>query len=420
MNSSFNVFEILLYCVLIGGPVLHILIEFLNLRQVRPELPAEFIGYYEPEKYRTSQLYLRENTVFDILETCITTPLTIAFILLGGFHLVDRWALSFQLGTIGTGLIFTGILAVVSGLLSLPFSVYRTFVIEEKFGFNKTTPFTFVKDLVKGLVLGGILGGLALAAILWFFESAGTFGWLWSWLGITALQLILFFLAPAFIMPLFNKFTPLPAGELRDAIEGYARSQKFALQGIFTMDGSKRSTKANAYFTGFGRFRRIVLFDTLVNKHSVEELVGVLAHEVGHFKLKHIFKQMAVSVITSGLMFYLLSLFIGDEQLFAAFRMENISVYASLIFFAFLYSPISQVISLLSLSMSRRYEFEADAFARQTYGKPEKLVEALKKLSVDNLSNLTPHPLKVFTSYTHPPILTRVQKLRNGMGSVAV
>jgi STE24 endopeptidase len=230
---------------------------------------------------------------------------------------------------------------------------------------------------------------------------------------VVLFQIVLLFLAPVIIFPLFNKFYPLEDGELKTAIEDYARSQHFKMRGIFKMDASKRSTKSNAFFAGFGRFRRIVLFDTLIDRHTVDELVSVLAHEMGHYKRKHILKSILISVMTTGLVFFVLSLFINNKGLFSAFKMQHTSIYASLFFFAFLYSPINLAISIFSNILSRRHEYEADAYAVSTYRKPESMISALKKLTVDNLSNLTPHPLKVFLSYRHPPVLERIRAIRN-------
>jgi STE24 endopeptidase len=276
-----------------------------------------------------------------------------------------------------------------------------------------------VGDLVKGLLLTTLIGGPVFAGLVWFFSRAGDLAWLYSWAGITAVQFLLIYIAPVFIMPLFNKFVPLDDGELKASISSYAEKEGFSLRGIFTMDGSKRSTKSNAYFTGFGRWRRIVLFDTLIEKHSVAELVSVLAHEVGHYKLKHIQKMLAVAVLSTGLMFFILSLFITRPGLYAAFGLEMAAidgrtpVYAGLILFGFLYAPISLLLGLVQNRLSRKHEYEADAFAATTYGRPDAMIEALKKLSVDNLSNLTPHPLKVFLEYSHPPVLERIRAIRN-------
>jgi STE24 endopeptidase len=265
---------------------------------------------------------------------------------------------------------------------------------------------------VKGLLIGAVIGGVVFAVVIWFFLSFGQLAWLYSWLAVTVLTLLITFVAPVVIMPLFNKFVPLQEGELKTAIEDYARAERFKMKGLFTMDGSKRSTKSNAFFTGLGRFRRIVLFDTLIARHSVDELVTVLAHEMGHYRKKHILKSILLSIATTGVMFFILSLFINNQGLFAAFKMEKLSVYASLVFFGFLYTPVSMLISIFGNSLSRKYEYQADAYAVTTYKKPDAMITALKKLSVDNLSNLTPHPLKVFLEYTHPPVLERIKAIR--------
>ena len=299
-----------------------------------------------------------------------------------------------------------------SQILSIPFSIYSTFVIEEKYGFNLTTAKTFILDIIKSWFLTALIGGIIFAVILWFFDRTGNMAWVYCWIVVVIFQIVLTFIAPVVILPLFNKFYPLEDGELKTSIESYAKSQDFKLKGVFKMDASKRSTKSNAFFTGFGKYRRIVLFDTLIKKHTVDELVSILAHEMGHYKKKHILKSIIISIITTGLMFFILSLFINNEGLFQAFKMENTSIYASLFFFAFLYSPINMFISILSSILSRKHEYEADTYASETYGKFESMISALKKLTVDNLSNLTPHPLKVFLSYSHPPVLERIQSLK--------
>ena len=407
-----NIYLIIILIIIVGDYLLDYIVETLNVKHVKTELPKEFEGYYDAEKYKKSQNYLKETTRFGIITDTITTPITLAFILIGGFNYVDQIARGFQLATIPTGLIFAGILMLASQILSIPFSVYSTFVIEEKYGFNRTTVKTFILDILKSLLLIVLIGGVVFSIILWFFGKAGDLAWLYCWVVVVLIQLVLTFIAPVVIMPLFNKFFPLEDGDLKTAIENYAKSQQFKLKGVFTMDASKRSTKSNAFFTGFGRFRRIVLFDTLIKKHTVDELVSVLAHEMGHYKKKHIFKSILISIITTGLTFFILSLFINNPGLFSAFKMEHTSIYASLFFFAFLYTPISMVISIFSKILSRKHEYEADSYAVTTYGKPESMISALKKLTVDNLSNLTPHPLNVFLNYSHPPVLERIQSMR--------
>jgi STE24 endopeptidase len=410
-DSVLNPYFIFILIILLGTWLLDIVINLLNVRHAKEDLPREFLGYYDAGKYRRSQEYLRSNTRFSIITETISTPVIIAFMVLGGFNTVDQFARGFHMGPIPTGLIFSGVLLLALQIFHLPFSIYETFVIEERYGFNRTTPRTFVLDILKGWLLAVILGGIVLSLVLWFFEKAGPLAWLYCWLALTLFQVFVMFIAPVVILPLFNKYVPLEDGELKEAIEDYARSQNFKMKGVFTMDGSKRSTKSNAFFTGFGRFRRIVLFDTLVERHSSGELVSILAHEMGHYKKRHVIKSLGLSFLTSGLMFFILSLFINNKGLFAAFQMEQTSIYASLLFFGFLYSPIGTALSIMGNMLSRKNEYEADAFAVSTYGRPESMVTALKRLSVDNLSNLTPHPLKVFIAYSHPPVLDRIRAI---------
>jgi STE24 endopeptidase len=408
-----NVYLLFILAILIGSYLLEVVVEILNIKYLKTDLPEEFVGYYDADNYKKSQQYLKDYTRFGIITDTFFTALTISFILFGGFNYVDACARSFNLGSIPTGLIFAGILLFVSQITHIPFSAYATFVIEEKYGFNRTTVKTFFADILKSWLLMAIIGGTVFSIVLWFFEKTGAWAWLYCWGALIVIQIFLSYIAPVVIMPMFNKFYPLEAGELKATIEEYARAQKFKMKGVFKMDASKRSTKSNAFFTGFGKFRRIVLFDTLIEKHTVDELVSVLAHEMGHYKKRHIIVSLLISILTTGLMFFILSRFLNNQGLFAAFKMEHISIYASLLFFGFLYAPIETVLGIFGNMLSRRHEYAADAYAAATYGKPEALIAALKKLSVDNLSNLTPHPLKVFLSYSHPPILHRIQALRN-------
>ncbi|MDW7772968.1 MAG: M48 family metallopeptidase [Desulfobulbaceae bacterium] len=408
-----NGYLIFILAVILLSYVLDTVVSLLNLRALSPRLPTEFSDVFDEKKYARSQEYTRASTHFGFVQNTIMTVITISFILLGGFNLTDLFARSFGFGSITTGLIYTGSLALLSGIVGMPFSIYSTFIIEERFGFNKTTVKTFVLDIIKSIFLAVLIGGPLLAFVLWFFEAGGEFAWFYCWLAVVAMIVLLQFLAPVFIMPLFNRFTPLAEGDLKQKITEYAREQDFKMKGIYTMDGSKRSTKLNAFFTGFGRFRRIVFFDTLVDKLSPREIIAVLAHEMGHYKKKHIFRMMAASITQMGIMFYILSLFLNNQGLFAAFGMENLSIYASLIFFGFLYSPISMLLGIIFNYISRRYEYEADAFAATSTGEPESLARGLKKLSAANLSNLTPHPLHVFLHYSHPPVLERIQAIRN-------
>jgi len=304
-------------------------------------------------------------------------------------------------------------LMLFKGVISLPFSIYHTFVIEERFGFNQTSWSTFLIDIVKGLLLAAVLGTPLLAGILAFFEYAGNSAWWYCWIAITVYMLGVQFIAPTWIMPLFNKFSPLNAGELKSAILTYASSIKFPVENVYVMDGSRRSSKSNAFFTGFGKHRRIVLFDTLIKRHTTEELVAVLAHEMGHFKKKHILQGLVLGVLQMGIMLYLLSIFISYNGLFEAFFMQQKSIYAGLIFFAMLYSPLDFFIGIFMQMLSRRNETAADRFSSETTQDPQSMVIALKKLSVDNLSNLLPHPFYVFLNYSHPPVLQRIKRLTN-------
>ena len=407
-----NIYLVVILAILIGNYILNLIVELLNLKALKNELPKEFKGFYDSDKYRKSQSYLKDNTGFKLIQSTILILITLGLILSGGFNFVDQMARSFDLGLVPTGLIFTGILFFFFQAVEMPFSIYHTFVIEEKYGFNRTKSKTFILDILKSWLLTMIIGGLLLSLIFWFFIKTGKLAWVFCWLGVSAFELFLLFIAPIVIMPLFNKFVPLEESELKQAIENYAQAQNFKLKGLFKMDGSRRSAKSNAFFTGFGKYRRIVLFDTLIKNHSVDELVSVLAHEMGHYKKKHILKMMILSVFANGLMFFILSFFINNPEIFAAFKMEHLSIHASLLFFSFFYTPINMVLSLGMSFLSRKHEYEADIHAASTYKKPEAFILALKKLSVDNLSNLTPHPLKVFISYSHPPVLDRIKALK--------
>ncbi len=407
-----NIYGIIILATLIISYLLAVFTEILNLRALKEELPKEFKTVFDEEKYRKSQNYTRVRTRFGLISSSFSLIVTLVFWFAGGFNFLDQIVRGWELGAIGAGLVYIGILVLAQGILSLPFSIYSTFVIEERFGFNKTTPKTFVLDLLKGLLLGALIGGALLAGVLWFFEFAGEPAWLYCWIAVTVFTIFMQFIAPTWIMPLFNKFTPLEDGELRRAIMNYAKSVNFSLKNVFVMDGSKRSAKSNAFFTGFGKNKRIALFDTLIAQHTTDELVAVLAHEIGHYKKKHILQGMLVSILHTGVMFYLLSIFLTHKGLFDAFYMEHQSLYAGLIFFGMLFSPIEEILSIFMQIFSRKHEFEADRFAAETTHHPEKMIDALKKLSANNLSNLTPHPLYVFLNYSHPPVLKRIEALR--------
>jgi STE24 endopeptidase len=387
--------------------------ELLNLKVLKGELPPELEGIYKPDEYRNSQAYTRVNTRFDLITGTFRLAVLLAFWFAGGFDLLDQVVRSWGFGPIVNGLLYTGILLFGYSLLMLPFAIYSTFVIEEKFGFNRTTVRTFILDHLKGMALSVLLGAPLLAGILSLFEYAGSFAWLYCWAVIILYSLIVQFVAPTWIMPLFNKFTPMEQGELREAIMNYAGSVEFPVKNVFVMDGSKRSSKSNAFFTGFGRNKRIALFDTLIERHTVPELVAVLAHEIGHHKKKHIVQGIIISILHTGLVLFLLSVFIGSPGLYEAFMMEQPSIYTGLLFFGLLYTPIELVLSILLNIVSRKNEYEADRFAADTIDKPQSMISALKKLSADNLSNLSPHPFYVFLNYSHPPLLHRLRAIQH-------
>ena len=395
---------------------LDLIATLLNLKSLEPKLPEEFADVYDAEKYEQSQNYTRVTEKFGIFESIFSLMLMLGFWLAGGFGWLDNLIRDFGYGEITTGLLFMGILFTSQMLIMLPFQLYDTFVIEEKFGFNKTTLKTFIMDQVKGLILMVIIGAPILALILWIFDTV-PMAWLWAWAAFTIIQLLLTYIAPSVFLPMFNKFEPMPEGELKDAINDMAKKCDFPLTELYIMDGSKRSTKSNAFFTGFGKNKKIALFDTLVENHTTEGLVGILAHEIGHFQCKHIVKRMVIGIIQSAVVFYLLGLVTDKngpvaEHLFAAFKMDNISVYAGLIFFGLLFAPVKKVLSIFGNLSSRKHEFEADAYATKAQGTPDHLIQSLKKLSADNLVNLTPHPLPVFLDYSHPPMLARLEALK--------
>lgn len=408
---------VIVLAFLAGGCLLWSVADLLNLRHMKPALPREFEGFYDAAKYATAAGYLREKTIFGIARRCALVVFAIAFILAGGFGTADRAARALGAGAVPTGLIFAGILLLAAQVVLVPFSAWNVFVIERKYGFNRMTVRTYVMDLLKSLALTAVLGGIVFSAVILLFERAGPLAWLYCWVAVSLFQLFVLFVAPVVIMPLFNRFVPMEDGELKRSIEKFAGEHDFKMKGVFTMDASRRSTKSNAMFTGFGRFRRIVLFDTLIRKHDPAELVCVLAHEVGHYKMRHVPKLIGLSFLTGGLMFYAVSLLIGYEPLFKAFRIAQPSVYAGLVIIVFLFMPVDAFLSMFGNWLSRKFEFEADAFAVGATGKPETMILALKKLSIDHLANLTPHPLKVFLDYSHPPVLHRIKAIEEISGS---
>jgi len=408
-----NLYAVIVLVFILAEFALELVSSILNLRALRLEPPGQLRDIYSPEAYHKSQQYTMDHTRFSFIVSIFSLALLLAFWFCGGFNRLDLLVRAWGFGSIVNGLIYSAILILGYSIIMLPFTIYSTFVIEQRFGFNRTTPRIFIMDRIKGLLLAVLLGMPLLAGILALFEYGGSFAWLYCWAAVTLYLLIIEFIAPNWIMPVFNKFTPLEDGELRSSIMSYAGSVHFPIGNIFVMDGSKRSSKSNAFFTGFGRNKRIALFDTLIAQHTVSELVAVLAHEIGHYKKNHIILSLAISILHFGLLFFLLSLFINSTGLYQAFYMDQRSVYTSIIFFGMLYTPVEVVLSLLMNILSRKFEYDADRFAATTVNDPGSMVDALKKLSANNLSNLTPHPFFVFLHYSHPPLLQRILAIQS-------
>lgn len=387
-------------------------LQFLNAKQFDNPIPQEISDVYDKSRYETSQQYKKVNYRFSLFASSLSLIATLLFLLLDGFAFVDNIARSFSQNSIGVALIFFFILYLASDFLSTPFSYYQTFVIEQRFGFNKSTKKLFVIDKLKGFLLTIVLGGGLLAILVWFFETTGNYFWLFAWGIITFISILLNLFYARFIVPLFNKQSPLEQNSLRNKIEEYASKVKFKLNAIFVIDGSKRSTKANAYFSGFGKEKRITLYDTLISDLDEDEVVAVLAHEVGHYKKKHIIVNLIMGVLTTGFTLWLLSLFVGSPLLSEALGVSTPSFHVGLVAFFILYSPISMVTGMIMNYISRVFEYQADNYAKQTFDAIH-LINALKKLSKNNLSNLTPHPAFVFVHYSHPTLWQRYKNLIN-------
>ncbi len=407
-----NGYFVFVLVTVVGFYLLDVYGRWLNIQALKPELPAEFADVFESEEYAKSQNYTRAGARFAIWEDTASLVVFLAFWWLGGFGWLDEWVRSLVDNSLLQGLLFMALLYLGSQLVSLPFDLYDTFVIEERFGFNKTTLTTFFVDRLKGLLLAVILGGPLLCLVLFLFDQFGASAWIYGWITVALFSLLMAYVAPQIIFPLFNKFKPLADGELKTAIQEMSRKCQFPLTEVFEIDGSRRSTKSNAFFTGLGKNKKIALFDTLIENHSVNELVAVLAHEIGHYKKKHILQSLVLGILQMGVLFYLLGLFLENRGLFDAFGVQQVSVYGSLVFFMFLFEPISKLLSVGMMMLSRKNEFEADAYAAEVTGHPEHLVTGLKKLSKDNLANLTPHPFYVFMHYSHPPMLRRIAALK--------
>lgn len=382
----------------------------LNEKHFDDEIPEKLKDVYDAEAYKKSQSYKKTSAKFSNITSYVTVILTLIFFFVDGFKFVDEFARNYTNQPILVALIFFGVIMMGSDILTTPFSYYKTFVIEEKFGFNKSTIKTFWLDKVKGWLMSSILGGIILSLIIWFYQFSGEIFWMYAWALVAVFSLFINMFYAKLIVPLFNKQTLLEDGELKSAIEEYAKKVGFTLNNIFVIDGSKRSTKANAYFSGFGSQKRITLFDTLINDLETEEIVAVLAHEVGHYKRKHIIFNLASSILLTGLTLFVLSLFINSTVLSESLGVSIPSFHIGLIAFGILYSPISEITGLFMNFMSRKFEYQADDFAKETFAAIP-LITSLKKLSKNSLSNLTPHPAYVFMHYSHPTLLERIENL---------
>jgi len=402
--------QILFYIILIiitVGFVFDQWINYLNTTTLSNILPDALKGFYDEPTYSKQQDYEKVNNKFSLVSDILSFIVILAMLFLGGFAWVDNMVKSVNGSEILQAILFFGILGFASDLLSLPLDIYHTFVIEERFGFNKTTPKTFVIDKLKGWLLAAVVGGGILALIVFIYEKSGSWFWVLAWSSISVFTLFISYFYTTLLVPIFNKLTPLPAGELRDAIEKVAALADFSLKDISIMDGSKRSTRGNAYFSGFGRKKSIVLFDTLVSEHSVDELAAVLAHEIGHYKKKHVLKGLISGILQTGVVLFVLSLLLKSPLPALSLGASVPSFHMSVIAFGILYSPVSLILGIVFNSISRKHEYEADRFA-VSLSKPGALQEALKRLSVKNLSNLTPHPWYVYIHYSHPALLQRL------------
>ncbi|MEX0966705.1 MAG: M48 family metallopeptidase [Bacteroidia bacterium] len=398
--------------ILIFNFVLGELLDYLNSKRWSKTLPEELKVYYDEEKYRKAQEYNREKRRLGIISSTLSFIAILVVILLGGFGWLHTALIPYFDNLILFTLVYFGVLGIASDLLGLPFSLYNTFVIEEKYGFNRTTVKIFIVDKLKGYLLAILIGGLLMAAILWFILETGQDFWLYAWLIAAAFIVFANFFYTSLIIPLFNKLSPLEEGELREKIVAYAESVNFPLKNILVMDSSKRSSKGNAFFSGFGRSKKIVLFDTLIEQNSPESLVAILAHEVGHYKKKHIVLNLVLSLLQTGIMLFIFSRFVFSEDLSAALGAPEWSLPVNIIAFGILYEPISLILGLLMNYLSRKHEYQADAFAAKT-ADGTALKEGLIKLHTDHFANLRPHPAYVFFHYSHPPLLSRLKSIEN-------
>lgn len=410
MKNSDFIFNVLIL-ILVSKYLLDIVLDSLNASYFKKEIPIKLKDIYDKEEYEKSQQYKLTNYKFGVITNTFSLLLTLLFFFIDGFAYLNATVLQITSNNIMASLLFFGILFFVSDILNLPFLYYRTFVIEERFGFNKTTVTTFFIDKLKEWLFALLIGGGLLAAITWFYYIAPVNFWWYAWLLVAVFIIFINLFYSKLIVPLFNKQKPLEKGELKETITAYAKKVGFTINNIYVIDGSKRSTKANAYFSGFGNQKRITLYDTLINDLSTNEIVAVLAHEVGHYKNKHIIYNLIISLFTTAILFYVLSVLLNNLNLYLALGVSKKYFHIGLVVFSILYSPISEIIAFLSNIISRKFEYQADSYAKNTFSSYF-LITALKKLTKNSLSNLTPHPLYVTIHYSHPTLLQRIIALK--------
>lgn len=411
MNNPTTVFYILISIIIINF-IIDTVLNFLNAKNYNAELPKDLEDVYPEEEYQKSMVYKKTNYKFGLITSAFSLIVTLAFFFLDGFALVHNYVQSISNNSIIVGLLFFGIIMIGSDIINTPFGYYKTFVIEEQFGFNKMTKTTFFTDKIKGWLMTTVVGGGILALIIWFYNSTGPQFWIYTWILVAVFSVLMNMFYAKLIVPIFNKQKPLEAGALRNKIEAYGNKVGFKLNKIFVLDGSKRSTKANAYFSGFGAEKRVTLFDTLINDLEEDEIVAVFAHEVGHYKRNHIIFNLVLSILLTGFTLWLLSLFVSSPILSQALGVSESVFHIGLIAFGILYTPISEITGLIMNVVSRKFEYQADDYAKQTFA-AEPLITSLKKLSKNSLSNLTPHPAYEFYHYSHPSLAKRINNLRN-------
>jgi STE24 endopeptidase len=391
------------------------ILSYLNRTRMTPVMPKELEGIYDPAEYARQQTYQKENDRFGLISEGFSFVIGIMVLWHGGAGWLDTLLRKYIFSPIPLSLAFFGTATVLIWIMSIPFECYDTFVIEHKFGFNKTTPRTFATDELKTLALSLVLISLLLTIVLVIYEHAGDWFWLLAWIAVSVFSLTIAFFYSEWIVPIFNKQTPLEEGELRSAIEAFAQKTSFPVRNIYVIDGSKRSTKSNAYFTGFGKKKRIVLFDTLIDDLNTEEIVAVLAHEIGHYKMRHVFYNITISLANTAFMLWMLSIFLDSPAVACALGGTTPSFHLGMAGFSLLYAPLSGVLDLAVNCLSRKHEYQADEFAA-SYGAGDALIAALKKISSKSLSNLTPHPLVVFCRYSHPTLLQRIRHIQKTQG----